>query len=63
MKICNKCGESRPREVFHKDKYRKDGRSNTCSYCRKGIKVIQNNNEVSLSLQEQWLAKNTPKKY
>lgn len=33
MKVCPKCGESKPQESFHKDKNRKDGLSCWCKVC------------------------------
>ncbi len=33
-KACIKCGETKPLEMFEKDKRQADGRRNVCGYCR-----------------------------
>ena len=35
MKICRKCGETKARSEFHKNKFVKDGLSERCKSCRK----------------------------
>lgn len=35
MKLCRRCGETKPLEAFYRDRYAKDGRSAYCAECNK----------------------------
>lgn len=35
LKICSKCGESKPLSEFYKNKYNKDGLAYSCKVCRR----------------------------
>jgi len=34
MKLCKKCGETKPLENFHNDRASKDGKCNSCKSCK-----------------------------
>ena len=39
LKTCSKCGETKPREEFTRNKSKRDGLSSPCKACRKAYKV------------------------
>lgn len=60
---CNKCGQGKLVEEFHKNRYLKNGRRNTCKECRaperRELKYIEVNNAASAT----WRKNNRSKKY
>ena len=37
MKVCSKCGESKEKDLFHKDKHKSDGLYSSCKDCLTAI--------------------------
>lgn len=58
-KTCTKCGETKPRDEFHRDKSKRDGRRSRCKKCVRAQKAeyYSRNRDAILAQQSEYYAR------
>lgn len=66
LKICSKCGKSKPLTEFYKNPYNKDGLAYYCKVCRRKIyleKKEKKERNINKSINRKYLSKVIIKRY